>query len=234
MDNVSVGPLIVFPTGHEVASNLLKVPATLPNDTPLQVALVPWQLTTKEFRATAWKSRCLHLDHPLDPDFAETLEADGRGIIKQRRFYQALHILGFPKRIYDFMSQNQSPRRYCIWNAPADTTQSGTNGYETSLLKEILSTCVKAEEVGIKAEVRVIFVHVGALATLHGHPMIARRSKRPELRFLTYGTHPSVPRERWGVREIYLVGEFRLSELDILVLAVRCRDRFLTFCHDHL
>ncbi|TBU35002.1 hypothetical protein BD311DRAFT_649012 [Dichomitus squalens] len=207
MDDSSVGLLIIFPTGHEVANSLLKVPPTLASNTPLQVALVPWELTTREFRAENWKSRSPTVEHQLDPAFAAILEADGRSVATQRRFYQALHILTFPKAIYDFMSQKQSPRPYCIWYAPADTTQSGTIGYETLLLREILSTCTQAKDMGYKADVRVVFVHVGALATLHGLPfLVAWRNKRPELRFLTYGRHPSVPRERWGVREIYLIG----------------------------
>ncbi|KAM5538264.1 hypothetical protein V8D89_008151 [Ganoderma adspersum] len=207
MDDSSVGLLLVFPTGHEISEKLLKISPTLAGETPLQVALVPWELTTKEFRAVTWKSRSPMLERTLDPAFAAALEAAGRKVTTQRRFYQALHILGFPKSLYEFLFQKQSPRPYCIWNEPGDTTSTGAVGYETSLLKEILAECTLARDVGYKTDVRIVFVHVGALGTLHVLPALAvRRMKQSELRFMTYGTHPSVPRERWGIREIYVLG----------------------------
>ncbi|PIL29610.1 hypothetical protein GSI_08247 [Ganoderma sinense ZZ0214-1] len=212
LDDSSVGLLLVFPAGHEISEKLLKVPPTLPSETPLQVALVPWELTTKEFRAVTWKSRSPTLERTLDPAFAASLEAAGRKVTTQRRFYQALHILGFPKSLYEFLFETQSPRPYCIWNEPAETTSTGAVGYETSLLKEILGACSLARDMGHKADVRIVFVHVGALETLHVLPALAmRRMKQSELRFMTYGTHPSVPRERWGIREIYVLGQYKLS-----------------------
>lgn len=171
----SVGLLIVFPTGHEISERLLKVPTTLAGETPLQVALLPWELTTKEFRAATWKSRSLTLEHTLDPAFAAALEATGRKVTTQRRFYQALHILGFPKSLYDFLFQTQLPRPYCIWSEPGDTPSAGAVGYETSLLREILAACPQTRDVGYKTDVRIVFVHVGALETLHMLPALALR-----------------------------------------------------------
>ena len=208
-DDSSVGLLIVFPTGHEISEKLLKVPPTLAGETPLQAALVPWELTAKEFRAATWKSRSPTLERTLDPAFAAALEAAGRKVTTQRRFYQALHILGFPKSLYDFLFQTQSPRPYCIWSEPADTPSAGAVGYETSLLREILAACPQARDVGHKTDVRIVFVHVGALETLQALPALAlRRMKRAELRFMTYGTHSCVPQERWGIREIYVLGQY--------------------------
>ena len=184
---------------------------------------MPWELTTKEFRTVTWKSRSPTLERTLDPAFAAALEAAGRKVTTQRRFYQALHILGFPKSLYEFLFQTQSPRPYCIWNEPGDTTLTGAVGYETSLLREILAQCTLARDVGYKTDVRIVFVHVGALGTLHVLPALAvRRMRQSELRFMTYGTHPSVPRERWGIREIYVLGEYKMSGYETYRSRVCC------------
>ncbi|TFK90228.1 hypothetical protein K466DRAFT_574381 [Polyporus arcularius HHB13444] len=202
MDNASVGLIFVFPTGHKAAADILRVPPALSSDTLLQVALVPWELTTKEFRANAWKMRSPTLERTLDPKFIPSLDSAGRQVVMQRRFYQALHILGFPKDIYDYM--NFMPRQYCAWIGNADTTSTGA-GYETSLLKLVLSAC-KAQDVGLKANLKIVFVHVGGLASLHHLTALAERRMKTPVRFMTYGSHPSVPRERWGMREIYPIG----------------------------
>lgn len=202
MDNASVALLLLFPTGHKISTDVLKIPPTLASDTALQVALVPWELTTKEFRAHTWKMRSPTLERALDPSFVPFLDTAGRQVVTQRRFYQALHILRFPKEVYDYMTT--IPRPYCVWIGDADITLNGA-GYETNLLKVVLTAC-NGRDVGLKADVRIIFVHVGGLASLQRLVALAERRMKTTLRFMTYGTHPSVPRERWGVREIYPIG----------------------------
>ncbi|KAH9890944.1 hypothetical protein C8Q73DRAFT_702301 [Cubamyces lactineus] len=203
MEETSVALLMLFPAGHPLATKFLMVPPGHAGEALLQAALVPWELTAKEFCQAHWKPRTSTLNPQLDPAFIPVLDAAGRKVVAQRRYHQALHILGFPKALYDFMSAPNHP--YCIWNAPADETISGP-GYETLLLKEILSTCA-SQELGYKADVRVVFVHVGALDKLHCLPGLAeRRAKRADVRFVTYGTHPSVPSDRWGIRELYPMG----------------------------
>ncbi|OSD05970.1 hypothetical protein PYCCODRAFT_1065885 [Trametes coccinea BRFM310] len=200
LDDTSAALLLVFPAGHPLAAKYLKAPPGSAGDSLLQAALVPWELTAKEFCRSDWSPRTNTLDSALDPAFVPVFDSEGRKVVSQRRFHQALHILGFPKTLYDFMSAPNHP--YCIWHAPGDATKSGV-GYETLLLKEILSTCASQDN-GHKSDVRVIFAHVGSLDKLYCLPALAeRRAKRPELRFFTYGTHPSVPRERWGMREIF-------------------------------
>ena len=180
---------------------LLKVPTTMISS-GLQIALVPWELTGKEFRTVNWKPR-LATKSSLDPGFASSVAQAGRQIVSQRRFYQAIHVLGFPKSVYDFMSQPN--RSFCIWQNQSDR-QPLDSGYETRLLQSILSTS-GAKDLGHKADVRVVFVHVGSLPTFYLLPSLAeRRVKQSDLRFMTYGTHPGVPHERWGVREIYPLG----------------------------
>ncbi|CDO70283.1 hypothetical protein BN946_scf184942.g83 [Trametes cinnabarina] len=203
LDDTSAALLVIFPAGHPTAIKYLKVPPGSTGESVLQAALVPWELTAKEFCQSHWRSRETARESALDRAFEPAFDGDGRKVVNQRRFHQALHILGFPKTLHEFMSAPNHP--YCIWHAPGDTTNSCV-GYETLLLKEVLSTYPSPDN-GHKADVRVIFTHVGSLEKLYCLPAIAeRRMKRPELRFVTYGTHPSVPRERWGMRDIFPLG----------------------------
>jgi hypothetical protein len=119
----------------------------------------------------------------------------------------------FPHNLRDYMSQPQ--RTYCVWWSPGDGTTAAP-GLETNLLHSIMKSC-RAKNVGHKADVRVVFVHIGAVKTLHKLPALAeRRSKRPEIHFYTYGTHVSVPREQWGVRAIYPLGKLPCTHLRVL------------------
>jgi len=116
---------------------------------------------------------------------------------------RALQYLEFPAGLQAYMSQPQ--RTYCVWWSPGDGT-TASPGLETNLLNNIMKSC-RAKNVRHKADVRVVFVHIGAVKTLHRLPALAeRRSKRPEIHFYTYGTHVSVPREQWGIRAIYPLG----------------------------
>ncbi|KAI0639158.1 hypothetical protein C8Q77DRAFT_1079774 [Trametes polyzona] len=203
MDETSVALLIIFPSGHSDATQFLKVPTGQAGDALLQAALVPWELRAKDFHRLLWKPRTPTMLDVLDPDFTPMLDEAGGKVVTQRRFYQALHILKFPKALYDFMSAYS--RQYCIWYTPGDHTHAGV-GFETWLLMGILAT-TQSVDVGYKADTRIVFVHVGALATLHNlHALAERRLKHRQMRFVTYGTHPSVPSERWSVRELYPVG----------------------------
>ncbi|KAI0670147.1 hypothetical protein C8Q78DRAFT_1039423 [Trametes maxima] len=204
VEETSVALLIIFPAGHPLATKYLKVTPGSAGDALLQAALVPWELKARDFTNVHWKPRTPISEGPsLDPAFLPALDSAGSKVVTQRQFYQALHILGFPKTLYDFMVVPNHP--YCIWYAPGDLTALGP-GYETRLLKAILATCASTD-VGYKADARVVFVHASAVSNLHRLPALAdRRAKRAELRFVVYGTHPSVPRERWGVREIYPLG----------------------------
>lgn len=111
-----------------------------------------------------------------------------------------IQVLEFPEELRLFMRQ----RAYCVWRDLSDGTQD-TPGPETRFLHDIMKTC-KAKDVGHKADVRVVFVHIGATKTLYRLPALAERRRRPEIRFYTYGTHPTVARENWGVCPIYPIG----------------------------
>jgi hypothetical protein len=175
-----------------------KVPGHLQQNDVLVSALFPWLLPASKRK-----------EESRQPYFADevpssTLDSRPREVTLKRcpAYHRALYILRFPRWLYDHMSR----RRYCLWWTPADGTKEC--GIETELLRSILTQC-QASDVGHKAHVRIVFVHVGALKSLHKLPALAeRRNKRPEIDFYTYGTHESVPSSRWGIRGIFRVGTF--------------------------
>ncbi|KAJ7647700.1 hypothetical protein FB45DRAFT_206531 [Roridomyces roridus] len=59
---------------------------------------------------------------------------------------------------------------------------------------------------GAGSKAGTVFIHVRALPFVHSLPDIVELRSRPEVRFYSYGTHPSVPPKRWGHRPIFLLG----------------------------
>jgi hypothetical protein len=104
-------------------------------------------------------------------------------------------------------------KEYCVWadsveKSPKDSgkTLPKPLRHETTLLKRLLDE-IRAVNVGYKADLRAVFVHVGALRTLRRLPALMERLfKRPDVRFFTYGWHERVHPHQWGVREIFPVG----------------------------
>jgi len=120
-------------------------------------------------------------------------------------YYQALKILKFPGYLHDFMSRPKHP--FTIWHHPSDGSKKMQNvGMETRLLRIILKEC-RAQEVGLEAPyIRVLFVHIGSIGTLHMVPQFVERKQQLFLQIYTYGTHHTVQPVQWGVREIYALG----------------------------
>jgi len=122
---------------------------------------------------------------------------------KEPSYHRAFSILGFPKWLFKDLSDPEF--KYCIWNKDGDGTQAEP-GSETMALKHILKER-SAKDVGLKADAYVVFVHVGALESLSALPaLMERRMKRPDVQFMTYGTHHTIPPARWGMRLIYPLG----------------------------
>jgi hypothetical protein len=52
-------------------------------------------------------------------------------------------------------------------------------------------------------------LHVGGIKSLPHLPGLAeKRSKQPQIRFYTYGTHEDVNPSRWHLREVFPIGEW--------------------------
>ena len=199
--------MLIFPPSIDDLCRLLKVPAALLEapTAPMIAALVPWELSRQEYDDARWfKLRSDETTRvPFDPAVATLAnERSPNNSALQR----ALRILNVPKSLFRFLTS--STRAYCLWYVDADGKNGDAAGVETSALRTVLST-LKAKDMGYKADVRIIFVHVGALKTLHKLPVLAeRRSKQPEMRFYSYGTHESVAPERWGIRELFPIGAY--------------------------
>ncbi|THH32342.1 hypothetical protein EUX98_g1848 [Antrodiella citrinella] len=205
LDNDSVGLLIVFPSALEDMCDMFRPPPNLRSPQGLVVALCPWTLPQIELNTFNWasKDRPIGIERPLlDPGYAGMMRSANRKVLFNSPVYQrALRILKFPQSLHDFMAQPNRP--YCIWYGQPTATTSRPPDAETACLLTILTQC-GATNVGLKTDVRVIYIHVGCLSTMHKiNSVAARRSKRPEIRFFTYGTHESVPTSRWGMREVY-------------------------------
>jgi hypothetical protein len=198
--------LFIFTPSDEVCS-LFDVPDDLrqgDKNNGILVALSRPNLTPAKYGELRWCKPTLPVSNIVDYNWISLLD---RVLTSDPAYARALRILNFPQWLHDFIPG----RNYCIWFAPVDGTQeeSGLNikgKLDTQALVTILDRA-QAKNVGYKTDVRVIFVHVGALNTLHRLPAFCERKLRcPELQFITYGKHPSVPEHRWGIREIYTLG----------------------------
>lgn len=171
-------------------------------------ALLPWSLTVKEYKENqihAVPSDLVPYTGLLDPQLLETLRKSGKGrkLLQKPLFAEGLRIHNFDEATWDFLTR--APRSYCVWHASADGTLAEP-GYDTVTLTAVLDEC-NAKNVGYKSDVRVIFVHVGALPTLRKLQALAmRRCKQADLRIYSYGTHPTVHPDRWGLKELYPIG----------------------------
>jgi len=207
LDDAVAAFLLLFPPALGDLCRRFDVSSSLQQNSSLVAALIPWRLSPK-YQAYEWRKR-FSTHHLADETiFKPTLDAGrwSRSLRVKSHYHHALRILQFPKWLHDYMSQPN--RAYCVWWESGDGTKKD-QGLETTLLFSIMEQC-RAKNVGHKADVRAVFVHVGALRSLHKLPaLVERRSKRPEVNFYTYGTHESVPSERWGIHEIFPIG--RLS-----------------------
>ncbi|THH02520.1 hypothetical protein EW026_g379 [Hermanssonia centrifuga] len=206
LDGDPVGLLLIFPSVMKDICDFFKVPPNLVESSQIIAALIPWTLTVDEYRQNRWmrnNNDSPFTDARLDPELAKHLQKDRKLLAYNNTFSLGLRILRFTASVYKFLER--SPRSYCIWHSPADGSTSHP-GFETKLLLAILDVC-KAKNVGYKTDVRVIFVHVGALPTFHKLEALGmRRCKQSDLRIYSYGTHQDVQPDRWSLREIYPLG----------------------------
>ncbi len=197
----------MFPATNLILCKEYNVPSDLRKAGHFIAALLPWKIVGKKSR-----THRLHRD-PSDRTHQffrsgpqEVIQATERdlSLSKEPSYHRAFSVLGFPKWLYNDLSDPEF--KYCIWNKDGDGTQAEP-GSETMALKHILKER-RAKDVGLKADAYVVFVHVGALKTLSALPaLMERRMKRPDVQFMTYGTHHTIPPARWGMRLIYPLGK---------------------------
>lgn len=194
VDEILVGHLFLFPPSMKILNEMLHVPSELASNSPLVAALLPWETFPSDYR------RPLGILPPSTKSLFFS-EIDGKKNLLNTKYQLALRILKFPPQLHEWMSRANRP--YCIW-PPRD--ENWGRDRETGYLLAILNQC-GATRVDFKMDFRAVFVHVGALKTIHKMPLLAeRRSQTCHIRFYTYGTHETVHPEYWGVREIYPFG----------------------------
>ncbi|GJE87775.1 Chromatin organization modifier domain-containing protein [Phanerochaete sordida] len=206
MDDNQVGVLLFVPAVAFDLCKVLKIPLEF-RDQSIIAVLIPWRLTPGQYHSYDWQASYDRLgadDGHIAPELADKLLDFGKKITSDLRLAQGLRLHHFTAADRDFFTRSL-PRKYRVWHAPLDGT-TGRPGFETQLLHAVLKHW-EAVNATVQKDLRAIFVHVGALHTLHNLDALAGwRCKRPDLRFYTYGTHPTIPPHRWGVREIYPVG----------------------------
>lgn len=207
LDEDAVGLFFIFPAALQDLCELFRLPDNLRTGQGFVVALCPWKLTSGELKKFDWVSTEDRLkwgwDQPEYQGAISAMEDKHRARSTTNILYQrGLRILNFPIRLHSYLCKPNM--WYCLWYGQTPT--SVTPDVETAHLQAILDAC-GAENRGHKKDVKAIFIHLGHLATMGTvGAMSARRSKRPEIRFFTYGTHASVHPSRWGIREVYPIG----------------------------
>ena len=161
--------------------------------------VIPLSITAKQ-KELEWKD---HTDKPtkLAHQFDKIVTAERRKNLLRfsPKYCRALRCLDFPKSLDDFLSS--SVRMYCVWPSVGER-----NSLETDLLISILDRN-GAKNAGFKGDVRLIFLHVGAMKSLSHLPALAeKRNKQPQIRFYTYGSHENVTPLRWQIREVFPIG----------------------------
>lgn len=233
LDDNQVALLLVFPATNLVLCKDYKIHPDLRKAGHFIAALLPWKIVGRKAR-----THRLHRD-PTDRTLQffrsgpqEIIQATERdlSLSKEPSYHRAFTILGFPKWLYNDLSDPKLT--YCIWNKDGDGTQAEP-GSETVALRHILKER-PAKDVGYKADAYVVFVHVGALKTLYTLPaLMERRMKRPDFQFMTYGTHHTVPPARWGMRLIYPFGGIATISPSVFVECPSAAYKLLDMLEQH-
>lgn len=189
----------------------LVVPSQYLSDSSMVVVLMPWILKPSLYSDLSFRSD--ELNQTTNDEELRKCKLPKRNppLTLTPKVERAIRVLGFPDWFLSFIPK----REYCIWAYPVEPmpTNAGKD-FSAATRRDTISLLfllkyLDAFNVGYKADVRVIFVHIGALRTLNKLMALAdRRLKRPEIQFITYGSHESVKPIYWGFDQIFPVGMF--------------------------
>ncbi|KAF8167891.1 hypothetical protein B0H34DRAFT_683559 [Crassisporium funariophilum] len=195
LDDKTIGQILIVSQQSLRHLRILKIPEEFPQPDCLVVALLPWTLSLSQL-----SKECRRPDTAVTSISKPVLEpARWDHTIRTKPAYHiGLHMLGFSEDLHKLVYGKSF---LCWWNSGSKKA-----GMETDLLHGIVVQA-GAEPTLAKYEVKVFFVHVGALDTLHMLPSLAeRRKKTPYVQFYTYGTHEDISPDSWSIREIYPCG----------------------------
>ncbi|KAF5377681.1 hypothetical protein D9615_005211 [Tricholomella constricta] len=207
LDNITVAHIIFFHHNTAIPARRFRPPFELQRTGSLVAALVPWTLTSAQLQKHYRKPPNAYLPANIDMKATMTDKARWERTIRTKAAYQhALRILKFPQWLHKYMSEEGRERTYWVWWEGGDGTKKKP-GVETQLLHTIMDQCRAKKPRNNLAEIRIVFVHVGAIKTLYKLPgFLDFCSVSSHIQFYTYGTHHTVPPPYWGVREIYPCG----------------------------
>ncbi|KAA1468561.1 hypothetical protein DENSPDRAFT_474387 [Dentipellis sp. KUC8613] len=232
LDDTPVAALVIFPSADHALCKEFHVPESLRVAGSFVAALLPWVLSAAKLR----KLDISPLEPPEIPG-ERSVQAQPTDLARRVRFnpgyMRALYTLQFPAWLHDYMSR--SSRTFFVWSTLPGTKRDGqpvTECVETKALREILTQC-GAREVEADKPARLVFVHVGALRTLHKLVGLVERCQKPSIQFFAYGTSETVPPERWGVREIFPLGGIATFTWTAYMENPVALDQFIAMVEDH-
>ena len=206
LDNNVVAHIVFFPHVITLLCRRLKVPSDVQVAGSLVAVLAPWSSTPVQ-RSRGWRkppSMYIPADTNMEPMIADKMRWE-RSIRTKPNYQRAIRMLQFPLWLQQYLSEPEHPRAFCIWREQGDGRRKKP-GLETVLLTSVMEQCRAKYLNSQSADVRIVFVHVGALKTIHKFPSFVERCSKAIVQFYTYGTHESIPPDEWGVREIYPCG----------------------------
>jgi hypothetical protein len=122
------------------------------------------------------------------------------------KFHFAFRALKFPPDLFTWLT---STRRLYAIHHEYEKGSDRSEPIEGQMLKAILKECQAEEgkhhDPKKELRLRVVFIHVGSIRNFHRSSLSYKRISM-DIRFYSYGTDSTMPREMWGVRGIYPIG----------------------------
>jgi len=133
---------------------------------------------------------------------------------------EAIQNLGYPKWLHNWM-QYKSERSFLIYTGGKDLGDNARS--ETQALRSILALYKSAKECSATHKnIRIIFIHSGALASLHKLKLAEKKKDDLKTVFFIYGTQQSSKADTplVGMHEVFSIGEIMYQALQSTVLTL--------------
>ncbi|KAF6766408.1 hypothetical protein DFP72DRAFT_866408 [Ephemerocybe angulata] len=205
-----VAPLGSLPKGITVPG---EVATAIRTKESLAVCTLPWTLSQGQIKEE-WRGSSAIVER-MEPN---ALVKGYRKSLKSRPVFQeAIRTLRFPPTVLQWLKKTS--RAWTICSLPQ--TRESSTMFEIQSMKAILLKLEADGEIAAKKDKNtlipreahtpetagMVFLHVSALQHLNRFPFLRERIASPEyVRFYTFGTHPSVYKKCWGVKEIFPAG----------------------------
>jgi hypothetical protein len=202
--------MIVFPRSNSQLCQSLDIPSALLGGGELLGAVYPWALSAYRYSTLSEGISTVSLKpdgppYPLLSRPAQIKRTELRA--EQAVLYRAVVLLRFPYELMDRIKKKGGVT-YAVWSLH-DAHVHEVPDMETRALN-IIMTRFKSRFVKFDTHPHMVFIHVGALATLYrSSALMQLRASRPDVSFKLYGTHISIHPSSWGIRDIWPLGEVR-------------------------